>query len=54
MPNPRKILAFPSSTARELREAGFLPVKKKISLLDVPSMKLYIYTYRRRGGGGNG
>jgi hypothetical protein len=45
MHNSRKILAFPSSPAWELREAGFLPVKKKISLLDIPSMKLYIYIY---------
>lgn len=28
MPNSRKILAFPSSPARELREAGFLPDPK--------------------------
>jgi hypothetical protein len=28
MPNSRKILAFPSSPARELGEAGFLPDPK--------------------------
>jgi hypothetical protein len=54
MPNSRKILALPSSPAWELGEAGFLPVKKKISLLDIPSMKSYIYTYLEVEEGKNG